>query len=132
MRDDIRELQDMLTATEFACVPPGLQSTSGDFYPAVQSTYPELCDDDLRCDDVCTNGADQPEWKHAVRRVQQQLVHRENIRLSPYDTRGKRRVDDTGRSIHLAFTMTRVSGHARGLYRLGFDGHTRPGGRVST
>lgn len=93
MRDDIRELQDMLTATEFACVPPGLQSTSEDIYPAVQSTYPELCDDDLRCDDVCTNGADQPEWKHAVRRVQQQLGRRENTRLSSHDTRGKWRVE---------------------------------------
>ena len=82
MRDDIRELQNTLTATELACVPPGVQSTSEDIYPAIQTTYPDLCDDDLRWDDVCANGADQPEWKHAVRRVQQQLGRKNNTRVS--------------------------------------------------
>lgn len=93
MRDDIRELQTTLTATEFACVPPGVQSTSDDIYPAVQATYPDLCDDDLRCDDVCANGADQPEWKHAVRRVQQQLGRQDNTRITPYDAHGKWQVN---------------------------------------
>ncbi|MDB2283269.1 HNH endonuclease [Halorubrum ezzemoulense] len=93
MRDDIRELQDTLTATQFACVPPGVQSTTDDIYPAVKDAYPELCDDSLRCDEVCDSGADQPEWKHAVRRVQQQLGRRANTRLIPHDTHGKWQVE---------------------------------------
>lgn len=93
MRDDIRKLQDTLTATQFACVPPGVQSTSEDIYPAVQTAYPDLCDDDLRCDDVCASGADQPEWKHAVRRVQQQLGRQENTRLSSHNAHGKWQVE---------------------------------------
>ncbi|MYL18241.1 hypothetical protein GLW36_16570 [Halorubrum terrestre] len=93
MRDDIRELQDTLAATQFACVPPGVQSTSDDIYSAVQRAYPELCDEDLRCDDVCADGADQPEWKHAVRRVQQQLGRHDNTRISPHDEYGMWRVE---------------------------------------
>ena len=93
MRDDIRELQNTLTATELACVPPGVQSTSEDIYPAVQTTYPDLCDEDLRCDDVCANGADQPEWKHAVRRVQQQLGRQNNTRITPHDAHGKWQIE---------------------------------------
>lgn len=93
MRDDIRELQNTLTATEFACIPPGVQSTSEDIYPAVQTTYPDLCDDDLRCDNVCANGADQPEWKHAVRRVQQQLGRQDNTRITSHDAHGQWQVE---------------------------------------
>jgi len=93
MRDDIRELQDVLLATQFACVPPGVQSTADDIYPAVEREYPDLCDDDLRCDEVCASGADQPEWKHAVRRVQQQLGRQANTRLTPHDAHGKWRIE---------------------------------------
>lgn len=93
MRDDICELQNTLTATEFACVPPGVKSTSEDIYPAVQTTHPALCDEDLRCDDVCANGADQPEWKHAVRRVQQQLGRGDDTRITPHDAHGKWQVE---------------------------------------
>jgi len=85
MRDDIRELQEGLRETEMACIPPGAQSTSDVVYPTIKETYPDLCDDTLRCVDVCGNGADQPEWKHAVRRVQQQLKRQEHSRVAAHD-----------------------------------------------
>ena len=88
MREDIETLEATLAATEFRCVSSGVRSTSDDIYPAVKSTYPSLCDDSLRCDTVCSHGADQPEWKHAVRRVQQQLADRDGSRVSRHPEHG--------------------------------------------
>ncbi|WP_254525945.1 HNH endonuclease [Natrinema caseinilyticum] len=82
MRHDIRQLQDTLLASQFACVPSGQRRTTDDFYPAVKDAHPDLCDDNYRCGEVCSNGNDQPEWKHAVRRVQQQLKRQDGSRIS--------------------------------------------------
>lgn len=71
-----------------ACVPAGDRSTSEEIYPAVKQAYPDLCDDEYRCDDVCSQGNNQPEWKHAVRRVQQQLARRDESRIERSDESG--------------------------------------------
>lgn len=42
-------------------------------YGIVKETYPDLCDDNVLCKDICTQGANQPEWKHRVRTVLYQM-----------------------------------------------------------
>lgn len=42
-------------------------------YDIVKESYPDLCDDNVLCKDICTQGANQPEWKHRVRTVLYQL-----------------------------------------------------------
>lgn len=88
MHGDIQELESTLQTTELRCVDPGIRSTSEDVYPAVKATYPSLCDDSLRCEDVCSNGTDQPEWKHAVRRVQQRLADKDDSRVNRHPEYG--------------------------------------------
>lgn len=88
MRDDIRELQSVLKRTDMACVPAGKRSTADEVYELVSQSYPELCDDTLRCTETCSRGNDQPEWKHAVRRVQQQLARQSESRVSRYEEHG--------------------------------------------
>jgi 5-methylcytosine-specific restriction protein A len=88
MRDDIRELQKVLTSTDMACVPAGKRSTADEVYELVSQSYPELCDDSLRCAETCNQGSDQPEWKHAVRRVQQQLARQPENRVSRHEDHG--------------------------------------------
>lgn len=88
MRGDIQELESTLKATELRCVDPGIRSTSEDVYPVVKAAYPSLCDDSLRCEDVCSDGTDQPEWKHAVRRVQQQLADHDDSRVNRHPEYG--------------------------------------------
>jgi len=51
----------------------------------VRETHSDLCDDSYRCDDVCSNGTDQPEWKHAVRRVRQELNQHDGSRINHSD-----------------------------------------------
>ncbi|WP_152040274.1 HNH endonuclease [Salinigranum salinum] len=85
MRDDVRALQDRLLETELLCVPSGTRDTTEEVYPAVKSAYPDLCDDDYLCSEVCDGGTDQPEWMHATRRVQQQLKRKENSRVERRD-----------------------------------------------
>lgn len=88
MRDDIRELQDVLKKTDMACVPAGKRSTADEVYELVSRSYPDLCDDSHRCSDTCKEGTDQPEWKHAVRRVQQQLARQSESRVSRHEDHG--------------------------------------------
>jgi len=88
MRDDIRELQEVLKSTGMACVPGGKRSTAAEVYEFVSRSYPELCDDGHRCSDTCKDGNDQPEWKHAIRRIQQQLARKPESRVSRHDEHG--------------------------------------------
>ena len=73
----VSELRVQLLQTEMACVPPGRQHITEDIYPAVQSAYSTLCNDDYRCDDAHKKGQDQPEWHHAVRDIQQRIADQE-------------------------------------------------------
>ena len=70
----VSKLRAELLQNEMACVPPGRQHIADDIYPAVESAYPSLCNDDYRCDEAHENGQDQPEWHHAVRDIQQRIA----------------------------------------------------------
>lgn len=80
MTESYRRLYKQLRDTDFGCVPPGFHET-GDVYELVKEEYPSLCDDSIRCRDVCSTNKDQPEWKHRVRTVQQDLVRYDHSRV---------------------------------------------------
>jgi len=67
-RRDVHELGMVLTATDLSCVPDGEHHIDS-IYAFVQSHHRSLCDDTYRCAQNCHRGHQQPEWKHAVRRV---------------------------------------------------------------
>lgn len=72
MTESYRQLYSELRNSEFACVPSGFHDTE-DVYALVKDEYPDLCDDSIWCRDVCGTDSIQPEWKHRVRTVQQDL-----------------------------------------------------------
>ena len=78
--DSHNQLYKKLRESEFDCIEPGFHETA-DVYEHVQAEYSELCDDNIRCDDICENGANQPEWKHRVRTVQQDLLNKPGARV---------------------------------------------------
>lgn len=80
MTESYQELYSELIETEFGCVSPGFHDTEH-VYDAVQRTYPALCDDSVHCRDVCGTNSDQPEWKHRVRTVQQDLLRDRDSRV---------------------------------------------------
>lgn len=89
----VSKLRVQLLQAEMACVPPGRQHITEDIYPAVQSAYSTLCNDDYRCDDAHKKGQDQPEWHHAVRDIQQRIADQEWGRI--------RRLDEYGMWLYL-------------------------------
>lgn len=87
-QERIEELQRQLRQSDMRCVSHGTQNLTRNVYPAVQSAYPDLCDDDYRCDDAHEGGKDQAEWKHAVRNVLKQLGEDNQSRVRRYNERG--------------------------------------------
>jgi hypothetical protein len=47
-----------------------------DVYKAVKKEFPELCDDNVFCSDICSHGKPEPEWHHRVRAALQALKSR--------------------------------------------------------
>jgi putative restriction endonuclease len=94
MRKDVAELQGRLAESEFGFVPDGERSLNGDIYSGTREEYPSLCDDDYLCSDSCSGGHDQPEWKHAVRRVLDMLKNSPESRVNEHDKRGVWRFGD--------------------------------------
>lgn len=80
MSQSYKQLYKQLRDSEFGCVPSGFQETT-DVYEMVQEEYPNLCDDTIQCQDVCSTNSTQPEWKHRMRTVQQVLVRNEDSRV---------------------------------------------------
>lgn len=80
MTESYKRLYKNLRDSEFGCVPPGFQETE-EVYELVQNEYPHLCDDSVRCRDICGADHDQAEWKHRVRTVQQDLVRNSASRV---------------------------------------------------
>lgn len=72
MAESYKQLYEVLIETELGCVPAGFQETAK-VYEYVKEEYPDLCDDGILCQDVCGTDSKQPEWKHRVRTVQQDL-----------------------------------------------------------
>lgn len=78
--ESYKKLYKRLRESEFGCVPAGFHETE-DVYELVKERYPNLCDDNIPCRDVCGTDQDQPEWKHRTRTVQQVLVRDSNSRV---------------------------------------------------
>ena len=78
--ESYKRLYKNLRDSEFGCVPPAFQDTQ-DVYELVREKYPGLCDDSIRCRDVCGTDSDQPEWKHRIRTVQQDLARYDDSRV---------------------------------------------------
>lgn len=49
-----------------------------EIYDEVQLNFPNLCDDAYLCSENCSNGNNQPEWKHTVRKVLDRLKNTTN------------------------------------------------------
>lgn len=81
----IEQLRSVLLKNEMSCVSSGRQHLSKNIYPAVKSAYPDLCNDDFLCEEAHDNGRPQPEWKHAVRDIQQRLASRDKTRVHRQD-----------------------------------------------
>lgn len=77
----IEELRRQLRRSDMQCVPNGTQQLSEVVYPAVKSAYPDLCDDEYRCENAHAGGKDQAEWKHAVRNVLKILADDDHSRV---------------------------------------------------
>ena len=80
MAESYKDLYRELRGTEFGCVPPGFHDTE-EVYSIVEREYPRLCDDNILCRDVCGTDSDQPEWKHRIRTVQQDLARKPDSRV---------------------------------------------------
>lgn len=77
------ELAENLKMTEFNFVPRG-EILLESIYELVQRQYPNLCDDEYLCSDHCIAGMNQPEWKHVVRGVLDNLrKHAGPVNKSP-------------------------------------------------
>jgi hypothetical protein len=61
-----------LTACAFNFVPRGEYHLQ-DVHRAVQNRFPDLCDDNVLCEQICTKGTKGPEWQHRVRAALQAL-----------------------------------------------------------
>ena len=80
MSESYQTLYSKLRESEFGCVPPGFHET-GEVYELVESEYPALCDDSIRCVDVCSTNKSQPEWKHRIRTLQQDFSSNDGSRV---------------------------------------------------
>lgn len=47
----------------------------------VRQEHPNLCDDTVHCQDICSSESTQPEWKHRIRTLQQDLIRYEESRV---------------------------------------------------
>ena len=80
MVESYKQLYQELRDSEFGCIPPGFHETET-VYELVRNEYPDLCDDRIECRDICGTDSDQPEWKHRIRTVQQDLVRSSESRI---------------------------------------------------
>lgn len=95
MREDVAELQGRLAESDFSFITDGNRSLDDEVYPRVKERYPTLCDDDYLCSDTCSGGHNQPEWKHAVRRVLDMLKNDPESRVDKHSSRGVWSFGDT-------------------------------------
>ena len=71
----VKLLSKKLSKDGLKCVPEGVHHIE-EIYSLVKAEYPDLCDDTLLCKDVCSCGANQPEWKHRVRNIMTRLKNK--------------------------------------------------------
>ncbi len=70
--DELAELYTQLTNSRFNFMPRG-EHRLQDVFREVQARFPQLCDDHVRCMEICTEGNQGPEWQHRVRAALQVL-----------------------------------------------------------
>jgi hypothetical protein len=109
MRKDVAELQGRLAESDFGFVSDGSCSLNDDIYPNVKDEYPSLCDDEFLCSDTCSGGHEQPEWKHAVRRVLDMLKNDPESRVSKHSDRGVWKFGDTEKADTIEFPRTETT-----------------------
>lgn len=83
MSESYAQLYQRLVDSEFECVPAGAYKNE-EIYEIVEATYPGLCDDSILCEDVCSNGSHEPEWKHRVRAARQSIQIQDEARYIQY------------------------------------------------
>lgn len=109
MRKDVAELQGRLAESDFGFISDGNRGLNDDIYPKVKEEYPSLCDDEFRCSDTCSGGHDQPEWKHAVRRVLDMLKNNPESRVNKHSDRGVWKFGDTGKADMIEFPRSETT-----------------------
>lgn len=109
MRKDVAELQGRLAESDFGFVSDGNRSLNDDIYPKVKDEYPSLCDDEFLCSDTCSGGHDQPEWKHAVRRVLDMLKNNPESRVNKHSDRGVWKFGDAEAAETIEFPQTETT-----------------------
>ena len=67
-RSELHELYEKLVVSQFSFLPKG-EHHIDDIYRSVRSRHTGLCDDSYLCADNCSQGHQQPEWKHTVRKA---------------------------------------------------------------
>jgi hypothetical protein len=82
----LTKLSQALIESKFSFMPRGTFNTKT-IYEVVQKRYPELCNDKYLCIEHCKSGHNQPEWKHRVRGVLDNLKKRSAI-VRPNPNRG--------------------------------------------
>lgn len=89
-------------------------------YNIVKSNYPDLCDDQVLCKDICTQGTNQPEWNHRVRSVLSRLKDQNFIEKS--NRRGfwivKRKSNSTPKAFDLSIGNASPHRHETITYRI--------------
>lgn len=84
----VKKLQQELRQSDMISVPDGAQDLSQDVYPAIQAAYPNLCNDNYRCEEAHDGGKDQAEWKHTVRNVLNHLAEDDQSRVRRHNNHG--------------------------------------------
>ena len=74
-RTELEELYRVVMDSRFEFVPRG-ENHLRTVYEIVENRYPELCDNSYLCSTNCKSGVNQPEWKHIVRTVLNEMKKR--------------------------------------------------------
>lgn len=81
MPPKLKQLQSKLGDSDFHFMSSGERDLSNEVYPIVKKQYPRLCDDEIKCHDICSGGSGSPEWKHRVRTVLHRLADDSDSRV---------------------------------------------------
>jgi len=87
-RSEIQKLYQELMNNKFNFINEG-EIDLYDLYKLVKVKYPDCCDDNYLCSMNCSQGPDQPEWKHTVRKVLDRLKNIAPSHVEKGNGRGK-------------------------------------------
>jgi len=81
MPPKLKELQRRRGDSDFRFISMGEHNLSEEVYTAVKQQYPRLCDEGIKCSDICSGGSGSPEWQHRVRTVLHRLADDRDSRI---------------------------------------------------